>query len=511
MTEQKPNFDLVRNLQNGEHIADVITPEMIQGWKRGHKILITANTGAGKTYFIMNTLYHMCKNNKRRMLFLTNRIWLKEQLISLYGEQVEDVITLMNYQSLINYIKFQRNKIEGIYDLIVSDEAHYFFNDSIFADETDVPLNYLINETDKELVVFLSATSQTLEDYFNQKTEHKLNFKYKITKPYVFKDYYYWNSFDVIKKFLTELPKDEKAIYFSKNINRALEFHHDFPNNSSFICAQGNKRFGDKCDMDTLKQLKENEKFNKQILFTTNVIENGININDPQLKHIIIDIYDFDTIIQCIGRRRIRDGEELPNIYIRQVKQSAVSTVINNTNFKLKPLEYFRSHNNEEFNKKYGSKNLHGLLYTESIESNQNISKYVVNAAKEFKYKHDLKIAEEINDTDTKLGHLILFCRYMQIDFLNFKDLSSYYTEISLEDKFNYYLDRPLFGDEKTNFVELLKKEVLKPLKGGYKVITVNDYFKDIQLPYYIISEKENRRTDEHYGKRYWLLKFKVA
>lgn len=512
-TKSSPKFSVDLILQEGQYLADILTEDVIRQWKRGHKVLITANTGAGKTYFVMHTLYKMLKaplpsgkTTPRSMLFLTNRVTLREQLINLYGNEVDDVVTFMNYQSLINYIKFQKEKIHDRFDLIVADECHWFFTDSTFANGTDIPLKYLITECDKSSIVFLSATSRILEEYFEQNYKDKLNFKYRIMNPYVFSEYYYWSDQEVIKKLLLELPKDEKAIFFCKSIKTALLLHNSFPDNSSLICSPRNKKYGELCDVDTLESLQKSEKFEKQILFTTSIIENGINICDPALKHIIVDLYDFDSIIQCLGRRRVKPGETPPFIYVRQVRQSTVSTVVNNTNTRLKPLEYFRSHNNDQFCKVYGDKNLHGLLYTENLEKDENICKYTINSAKGFKYLYDLKLANEMNAADTKMGHLKLFCQYIRIEFERFKDLSNYFTAITLEDKLNFYLNRPLFAEEKTQFVELLKKEVLKPLQGGYKVDTVNTYFDNIGLPYQITTKHQTNRKKEHYGKNGWIL-----
>lgn len=330
-------------------------------------------------------------------------------------------------------------------------------------------------------------------------------------KPYIFNEHYYWSDQEVIKKFLLELPKDEKAIFFCKSIKTALLLHNFFPENSSFICSLKNKKYGEMCDVETLKSLQENEKFEKQILFTTSIIENGINICDPMLKHIIVDLYDFDSIIQCLGRRRVKQGEAPPTIYIRQVRQATVSTVINNTNQRLKPLEYFREHSNDQFCKVYGDKNLYGLLYTENLEKDKNICKYTINSAKKFKYLYDLNLANRMNTTDTKIEHLKLFCEYIRVDFEDFADLSNYFTAITLEDKLNFYLNRPLYSEEKTQFVELLKKEVLKPLQGGYKTNTDNNYLENIGLLYHITVKKQTDKKKEHYGKNGWILQKATA
>ncbi len=159
--------------------------------------------------------------------------------------------------------------------------------------------------------------------------------------------------------------------------------------------------------------------------------------------------------------------------------------------------------------KQYAQKSKYGLLYTESIEDNQNISRYVVNRAKEMKFNYDIKIAEAINKKDTKFGHLKHLCSCMNINFENFQDLSLFYAAVTIRDKLDHYLNRPLFGREKLQFIEMLQKNILKPLQGGYKISTINKYFENIQLPYYIEEKKDNRRKSQYYGKRGFVLKVK--
>ena len=59
---------MVRN--NQVRVSDVITAKEIQKWKPGDIVTITAECGAGKTHFIMNTLYDYAKENGLKILIL---------------------------------------------------------------------------------------------------------------------------------------------------------------------------------------------------------------------------------------------------------------------------------------------------------------------------------------------------------------------------------------------------------------------------------------------------------
>ncbi|MBR0598102.1 DEAD/DEAH box helicase family protein [Sinanaerobacter chloroacetimidivorans] len=498
----KGKWDIKRSLNNGETISDILTLDIIKQWGRGNRILISGNTGSGKTYFIMNFLHNQCEEKEYKILLLTNRTLLKDQLQTEYYHKVNDVITIWNYQFFSERIKY--NNFYNSFDIIVADECHWFFSDSTFANETDIPLKYLTGNTQNSTIIFISATSQTLEEYLDR--DNKLDFKYQFIKPYEFHNCYYWNDIDVIKKLLVTLPADEKAIYFCSSIDNAYKLHREFIKTSAFVCSKNNYKYGNKSDSDTMNQIRESESFDKQILITTKVLENGVNLKDNKIKHIITDIYDFETIIQCIGRKRITDSSNLPSIYIKQKKQPSIQATINNINQFLRPLDCFYNEF-KHFNKKYGRKNLNGLLYTVCADSDNRLSGWEVNEAKKMKYVHDRKLAEEVCLRDKNFGHLMYLCDCLDIDFELFENLDLYYTKITVEDKLNQYLDTPLYGSDKSQFIEMLKKDVLKPLQGGYKADTINRYLDNIGLPYYIRTKKQGSRKSIYYGKRAWILK----
>lgn len=50
-------------------------------------------------------------------------------------------------------------------------------------------------------------------------------------------------------------------------------------------------------------------------MFTTPVLDNGINIKDEQVKHVFIELYDLTEFIQCLGRKRRIDEEDTITLY----------------------------------------------------------------------------------------------------------------------------------------------------------------------------------------------------
>lgn len=83
-------------------VTDKIGEEYKQ-WSNYNKIFISAPTGSGKTYFILNVLLPFACSQNRKILFLVNRKILKLQLekeISNFPFEIAKNITIETYQTL---------------------------------------------------------------------------------------------------------------------------------------------------------------------------------------------------------------------------------------------------------------------------------------------------------------------------------------------------------------------------------------------------------------------------
>lgn len=59
-----------------------------------------------------------------------------------------------------------------------------------------------------------------------------------------------------------------------------------------------------------------NKKFKCPVLITTSVLDNGVNIEDSAVKHVVISATSKTTFLQMLGR--VRDAQHL-NLYIKSV------------------------------------------------------------------------------------------------------------------------------------------------------------------------------------------------
>lgn len=486
-----------------KYIADAIQLKDIQNWNIGDKILINAPTGSGKTHFIINNLYKYAKFEKEKILFLTNRIILKKQIKKDINKK--NNIKVLSYQQLTKILKRVNFNI-AIYKYVIVDECHFFFSDSYFNIETDITLEYLTN-LKNNITLYLSATCEVFKNYI-QKLYNNIKC-YSINNQLMYNNLYYFENQETILKLLANLPLEEKVIYFCSNISNAYNLYKKFKTNSTFLCSENNKKYSCYSDSNTKKTIIEQAKFDNQILFTTKILDNGINIKDKQLKHIIIDIFDFDTIQQCIGRKRILDNDDKINIYIKKFKQNSVQSYMNQWKKILKFGDEFKKLNQENYLYKNSRKNTNGLIYTSTSKDKNVILK--LNNAYYYKLNYDINISNTITDinknSNKKLGHLQILCNRYNIELSNFKCLDDDITTNTFNDQLSNYLNIKMFKEEQKEFKEFIKKNAVKVVDNKHNsmgINVINGYFEDNNILYRLQSIQET--VGENRNKRYWKL-----
>lgn len=171
-----------------QFVSDFITMKMAMNWNPESPVFISAPTGAGKSYFIINQL--LCElvrrypNEKNLILLVSNRIaanrQFKWQLLSLlndysprdnYKEKMLKyfttegidqlcldfgIITICTYHQMFN------RQILNNHDFkyIVCDECHFFTSDSLFNQTTHSMLKNIVSKGQQSVRVYMSATPE---------------------------------------------------------------------------------------------------------------------------------------------------------------------------------------------------------------------------------------------------------------------------------------------------------------------------------------------------------------
>lgn len=243
-------------------ISDIITPQVINKWKKGNNILIEAHTGSGKSFFMLNTLADYCKTHNLKMILFSNRNPLKEQNRISAPHHVK----CFNYQSFERMTKEELYKSLGYYDIMCFDECHYFFKDSAFNFYTNRVLEYALSPTN-QIKIFASATPEPL--FY---TNIKFDFDYHLKNDYSYvKEVVFYSDLGTIWPTIEKSTK--KSFCVISDIKRAQKIYVKNSENISLICSKSNPLFkiSDKTALDTII---DTELLPKKIVLATTVLDN---------------------------------------------------------------------------------------------------------------------------------------------------------------------------------------------------------------------------------------------
>lgn len=482
-----------------QYISDIITEEQIDDWNSKIIVFIEAPTGRGKTHFIKHTLSD--HNKEKKILLLVNRTLIKDQsekeLIRIDTEN----ITITTYQNISKLALSNKTMDFEGYNYIICDEAHHFCEESEFVFETDVSFNWVMKQSG--IKIFMTATAYFIKSYLTDKLKLEIN-HYHIPNDYNFieKLYFYEND-DVVKRLLFDLPKDEKAIYFTS----ATKAHETSKLLESciFYCSKNNHDYSQYVNPETIEFIEENEKFEEQVLCTTKVMDCGVNIKDESIKHMIIDIADLSSIIQCIGRKRIQGNEKII-LYIKDKKGNAISRKLDNIKNKLNYANILREKGEIALVEEFAHKNTYGNLIYDVINIGDLRLEKKINELMYYTYNKNKEVYSEIM-LDKENGFKFKLFERMGIEDMAYTYLEQELDALTLEDILDKRIGLKMFKDEQRDFKKLLLKKLLNAPKANHGSIglkTINALLDENKINYIVNSKKET--VGELKDKRYWVI-----
>lgn len=303
--------------------------ESYKNWKPKDNVIIKAQTGTGKNYFVSNILLRDI-GDKEKILYMCNRKALKTQTkIDFYNIQGLKVPMLANgsydfdkinktikigkveirtYQSICldeharNYedhdISHEQLNFSS-YKYCIFDEIHYILNDS-FSGMTDIMFSKM-KKPDNTIKVFMSATIGVIENSINRMSEetkakcHIYNqpIDYSYIKPYVF------DEIEDIVRLIKNDKTDDKWLVFVRKIEESKPFIK--------ILGKENVTFVRSGKIELINQIALTSTFETKVLVTTCVLDNGVNFKDEKIKHLVTTEFDKTKFIQEVGRIRFKD------------------------------------------------------------------------------------------------------------------------------------------------------------------------------------------------------------
>lgn len=434
-----------------KRISDIITEEEIMKWQPGDNILISAPMGAGKSYFCKNSLYEIAKGLEGKILMLLHRANCVEQFKSeIEQDAKEDIIDIRTYQSIEQReLRRSRNQIQlANYMYAVSDEFHYYFNDSSFNNKTAVSFKKIVNDA-STVHVFMSATGDHMSKYMKKYIhEHGLKepIEYKLPDDFSFMNelIFFYKDESMEELIKTKINTGEKGIFFVQSAEKAYKLYKKYSKNCIFNCSSSNKKYYQYVDKEKISELLEQQQFDEDILITTSCFDAGINIIDRNLKYMVIDLVDICSLIQCMGRKRIQDIDDKLSIYIHAINNQKLAGLKRSTDLKIKMADVYieSGYSIEKLLKEYPMQNdMNNILYDEIVLAQDGSISYkkVVNELMYFKKKEDIEEYDLMINMG-KFGYCMFLAK--KFGFYDKKTERYTYTMMKEEHELEDYLER---------------------------------------------------------------------
>ena len=384
-----------------KRVSDIITAKDIESWHNGDVVTISAGTGAGKSYFIKNILYSKAKSEHKKILMLVHRAKCSDQFeIEIKAGNKEDVIDIKTYQSIeYSLIKGYEISLDS-YAFIVSDEFHYFIEDSGFNCYTDISFDAII-KCQYAVKIFMSATGETMLTMISKYVPKRNMHTYNILPDYSHLSsltfFYQKNTVQALAyKFKAQ---GKKAIFFIQSAEVAHNLYKEFKDCSLFLCGKNSKngkKYYKDVDEDKITQMLTNQKFEELFLITTSCFDAGANIIDTNLHTVVIDMKNVSSLIQCLGRKRSQGVDDKLDVYIKAISNQQIGGLKSNRDKGIKRADFLLQNNTRAYVEKYPrdkglDKVFASLIYDNPMSKrNINTCTKLVNMMIYEKYKLDI-------------------------------------------------------------------------------------------------------------------------
>lgn len=165
---------------------------------------------------------------------------------------------------------------------------------------------------------YFSQTFQRYMDKFEELTQsitiYSLPRDYRKINPVYFLEFG-----EIVNEILRTHHKEKWIIFVeSKSQGRDLEkalLEKDIP--SVFIESNSKRRRKDSVERQAYDSIVERKSYDQSVLISTSVLDNGIDIDDEKVKHVVIENFERTTFIQMLGRRRIPFNGDGFKLYIK--------------------------------------------------------------------------------------------------------------------------------------------------------------------------------------------------
>lgn len=413
------------------------------------------------------------------------------------ADDKNDSISIQTYQSLERQMPDTAADSLSDYQYIVCDEFHYFLDDSLFNNRTDISLDRIMN-AEHAVKIFMSATGDDISAYI--RLEYDVVFKEYVEPP----DYsgierlvFYHNEAVEEAELRRIIQNGEKAIVFVQKAERAYELYQKFCGDALFCCSKSNTDYYKHVDSGKIEKMLSEEKFEESVLVTTSCLDAGVNIIDRKVKHIFVDLQDVDSVKQCIGRKRRQDTADKVIVHIKAISNSSLKWMITKAKKQLEKPDYLLKYGYAKFYEKYfREQDESGILYDKILPDGRGSTKEV-NRLMYTKKKNCIQELQQM----LALGEYG-YCKYLAKEFERYDRETDFYDYDVQHEPGN---PREEYLREHVGMVMLEKddrKELINVMavrrNGKLKKssLALNDELENLKLPYEIIKYPTSRMID---------------
>jgi hypothetical protein len=371
----------------------------------------------------LDVILYVCNRKNLERQIKRDILKIKKQEIPSSLEELDRLnkignTTVTTYQAIQSqilndeYFKDPYTKEYRMYDYIILDECHYIFSDSSFNNTTRFVFEKFIQHSDMGAVkIFMTATTNEIYgplmqyiDYFRSKEigtifpsgGYRSEFKPHIYSSgidysYIKPKYFRGNKIDTIIKLIkNDASSDKWIVFVSNKITQGIPLLKALSKDAVFITKDT-----EPTDPE-LQSIVTNSRFSKKVLITTKTLDNGINIKDTSVKHIVIMAWDMITFIQMLGRRRVDiNNADFVNLYIPMKDVRSFHTLLKTYKEKDEILNLLRE-NEKVFSRKYDNNLTDLAQYGNLIYRDDKTGKWMINRLGKWRLLTDIEFAERM-------------------------------------------------------------------------------------------------------------------
>ncbi len=333
---------------HSDSVSEALRDE-IPLWSPLNPVLIDGRTGIGKTTFVYDELLADAASKRKNLLIISNRIALSAQQklenIKRLGSPLGHYLTeegllhqedfgrvrIITYHRLPAFLSDRQNKkwCESLL-YVIADECHFFVADSPYNDLCDYYLKLITERFTNTIRIYLTATSWDVLAPL-AKAEHE---NYMSFLPSV-----YWTPGRAFVHYFFPAKYDNYRLHFFENLRDLIPQIKAEPQSKWLIFVdskeQGeilqealspNADFIHKDSKDTRawKDIVYLNRYEKQVLITTAVLDSGVNILDDDVHHVVILSDDHTSFMQMLGRKRCKPGEQV-DLWVQELSTKKIA------------------------------------------------------------------------------------------------------------------------------------------------------------------------------------------